>query len=73
MSNIIFLDVDGVLNSKFWDNDHQREISEGKYVDLSAVKLLGTLVNRTGAKIILHSGWRFWFDESMNPLKTATA
>ena len=30
MSNIIFLDVDGVLNSKFWDNDHQREISEGK-------------------------------------------
>ncbi|WP_022757978.1 HAD domain-containing protein [Butyrivibrio fibrisolvens] len=73
MSNIIFLDVDGVLNSKFWDNDHQREISEGKYVDLSAVKLLGTLVNRTGAKIILHSGWRFWFDESMNPLKPATA
>ena len=51
MSNIIFLDVDGVLNSKFWDNDHQREISEGKYVDLSAVKLLGTLVDRTGAKI----------------------
>lgn len=71
MSNIIFLDVDGVLNSKFWDNDHQREISEGKYVDLSAVKLLGTLVDRTGAKIILHSGWRFWFDESMNPLKPA--
>ena len=71
MSNIIFLDVDGVLNSKFWDNDHQREISEGKYVDLAAVKLLGSLVNRTDAKIILHSGWRFWFDESMNPLKPA--
>ena len=71
MSNIIFLDVDGVLNSKFWDNDHQREISEGKYVDLSAVKLLGTLVDRTSAKIILHSGWRFWFDESMTPLKPA--
>ena len=71
MSNIIFLDVDGVLNSKFWDNDHQREISEGKYVDLAAVKLLGSLVNRTDAKIILHSGWRFWLDESMNPLKPA--
>lgn len=67
MGNVIFLDVDGVLNSKFWDNDHQREISEGKYVDLEAVKLFGTLVKRTDAKVILHSGWRFWFDEAMNP------
>jgi hypothetical protein len=23
MSNVIFLDVDEVLNSKFWDNEHQ--------------------------------------------------
>ncbi len=69
MSNTIFLDVDGVLNSKFWDDEHQREISEGKYVDLEAVKLLGDLVRRTDAKVILHSGWRFWFDESMNPLR----
>lgn len=30
MSNVIFLDVDGVLNSKFWDDGHQREISDGK-------------------------------------------
>ena len=28
MSNVIFLDVDGVLNSKFWDNEHQREIEK---------------------------------------------
>ena len=69
MDNVIFLDVDGVLNSKFWDNDHQREISEGKYVDLEAVKLFGSLVKRTDAKVILHSGWRFWFDKAMNPLR----
>lgn len=69
MNNIIFLDVDGVLNSKFWDNDHQREISEGKYVDIEAVKLFGKLVKRTDAKVILHSGWRFWFDEAMRPLR----
>ncbi|WP_177201665.1 hypothetical protein [Butyrivibrio proteoclasticus] len=25
--------MDGVLNSKFWDNEHQREISNGKYID----------------------------------------
>ena len=69
MSNVIFLDVDGVLNSKFWDNEHQREISNGKYIDSEAVKLLGSLVKRTNAKIILHSGWRFWFDETMKPLR----
>lgn len=49
MSNVIFLDVDGVLNSKFWDNEHQREISNGKYIDSEAVKLLGSLVKRTNA------------------------
>lgn len=69
MSNVIFLDVDGVLNSKSWDNEHQREISNGKYIDSEAVKLLGSLVKRTNAKIILHSGWRFWFDETMKPLR----
>lgn len=60
MSNVIFLDVDGVLNSKFWENEHQREISNGKYIDPEAVKLLRSLVKRTNAKIILHSGWRAW-------------
>ena len=67
MGNVIFLDVDGVLNSKFWDDEHQREISEGKYVDIEAVKLFSGLVKKTDAKVILHSGWRFWFDEEMKP------
>ncbi|QFJ55082.1 HAD domain-containing protein [Pseudobutyrivibrio xylanivorans] len=67
MSNVIFLDVDGVLNSKFWDNEHQREISEGKYVDVDSVKLFSKLVKKTDAKVILHSGWRFWFDDKMKP------
>ena len=40
MSNVIFLDVDGVLNSRFWEDEHQREISEGKYLDIDSVKLL---------------------------------
>ncbi|SFN97186.1 Broad specificity phosphatase PhoE [Pseudobutyrivibrio sp. UC1225] len=65
--NVIFLDVDGVLNSKFWDNEHQREISEGKYVDVDSVKLFSKLVKKTNAKVILHSGWRFWFDDEMKP------
>ena len=62
MQNIIFLDIDGVLNSKFWDSEHQREISDGKLVDVEAVRLLAELVNRADARVILHSGWRFWFE-----------
>ena len=67
MNNVIFLDVDGVLNSKFWDDEHQREIREGKNVDIYAVKLFSKLVKKTDAKVILHSGWRFWFDDELKP------
>ena len=69
MQNIIFLDIDGVLNSKFWDSEHQREMSDGKFVDEEAVRLLAELVNRADARVILHSGWRFWFDEDLKPLR----
>ena len=68
--SVIFLDIDGVLNSKFWDDEHQVEISDGKYVDVEAVKLFAPLVKETGAAVILHSGWRFWFDEAMNPTRS---
>ena len=69
MSKVIFLDIDGVLNSNFWNNDHQKEISDGKYIDVEKVKLLSGLVQRSGASIILHSGWRFWFGEDLKPLR----
>jgi len=67
--SVIFLDIDGVLNSKFWDSGHQVEISSGKYVDDEAVRLFATLVKETGAAVILHSGWRFWFDGEMKPTR----
>ncbi|WP_026655635.1 MULTISPECIES: HAD domain-containing protein [Butyrivibrio] len=69
MQNIIFLDIDGVLNSKFWDEEHQREISDGRLVDAGAVRLLAELIKKADAKLILHSGWRFWFDENLKPLR----
>ena len=69
MSSVIFLDIDGVLNSKFWDDEHQKEISDGKLVDVDKIRLLATLVKETEAKIILHSGWRFWFDQDLKPLR----
>jgi hypothetical protein len=69
MGKVIFLDIDGVLNSNFWNEDHQREISDGKYIDAEKVKLLSGLVKESGASIILHSGWRFWFDAQVQPTR----
>ena len=69
MVNIIFLDIDGVLNSNFWNDSHQREISDGTLVDAEKVKLFSMLVKRTNAKIILHSGWKYWFDQDLKPLR----
>lgn len=70
MSRVLFLDIDGVLNSNFWNDNHQREISDGTLIDEEKVNILAVLVKRTGAKIILHSGWRFWFDSELKPLRT---
>ena len=58
---VIFLDIDGVLNSNFWNDTHQREISDGTLIDEEKVMLLGQLIRDTNAKVILHSGWKFWF------------
>lgn len=69
VSNIIFLDIDGVLNSNFWNENHQKEISDGTLIDAEKIGLLASLVHKTDAKIILHSGWRFWFDSQLKPLR----
>lgn len=49
---IIFLDIDGVLTHKFYENHETEDI------DVSKVKLLKHIVNETGAKIVLSSSWR---------------
>lgn len=69
VSNIIFLDIDGVLNSNFWNENHQKEISDGTLIDAEKIGLLASLVHKTDAEIILHSGWRFWFDSQLKPLR----
>ncbi|MCM1027123.1 MAG: HAD domain-containing protein [Roseburia sp.] len=68
MEKALFLDIDGVLNSKFWRDSHQREISDGTLIDEEKIRLLAGLVKETNAKLILHSGWRFWFDAEGRPL-----
>lgn len=68
MAKVIFLDIDGVLNCNFWNDNRQREISDGTLIDEEKVKMLALLTARTKAKIILHSGWRFWFDHELKPI-----
>lgn len=69
MMRVIFLDIDGVLNSKMWNSDHQQEIAQGILIDRAKVQLLSQLVRDTHAQIILHSGWRMWFDAQLRPLR----
>lgn len=69
MGKVIFLDVDGVLNSNFRNKEHQKEISNGTLIDKEKIKLLAQLVHKMNAEIILHSGWRFWFDNAGKPLR----
>ena len=70
MSKVLFLDIDGVLNSNFWNDSHKTEISDGTLIDEEKIKLLASLVKETDSEIILHSGWRFWFDTELKPLCT---
>ncbi len=70
MSKVLFLDIDGVLNSDLWNDSHREEISDGTLIDEGKIKLLAGLVKETDSEIILHSGWRFWFDTELKPLCT---
>lgn len=67
--NVIFLDIDGVLNSNFWNQEHQKEISDGTLVDETKIELLSKLVKDCSASVILHSGWKYWFDEEIKPMR----
>lgn len=68
MNKVVFLDIDGVLNSNLWNESHQREISDGTLIDMEKIRLLSKLIQSTNSKIILHSGWKYWFDSDLKPL-----
>lgn len=54
---VIFLDVDGVLNSRDWlvNNRVRTENS----VNQEKVKLLMEIVQKTNAEVVLSSTWRY--------------
>ena len=60
---IIFLDIDGVLNSEMYEASRKDDCGDG-YIDLSRVKLLADIVNATGAKIVLISSLRLDWDKN---------
>ena len=53
MSKVLFLDIDGVLNSDFWNDSHQTEIRDGTLIDEEKIKLLACLVKETNSEKIL--------------------
>lgn len=50
---VLFLDVDGVLNN--YDLIRTNGLD---YIDQSMVRLIGIIVSRTGASVVLSSTWR---------------
>lgn len=57
MNKYIFLDIDGVLNSKEWF-ERNKGVTGFAEINPDKVKLLKEIVSRTCAKIILSSTWR---------------
>lgn len=69
---VIFLDLDGVLNSDAYWNDRERGLGDGDWLqwwtdsfDPSAVEVLNKLTAETSAKIVFISNRRTWlpFDD----------
>lgn len=73
--NIIFLDIDGVLNDFYTlKKKRGRNVFEEPEPDLDEdkFKLLKELVDKTDAKIVLSSSWRFFFDkDTLKPINNA--
>lgn len=70
MVKFIFLDVDGVINSREWDRFYiENNFKYNPYIDpdidFRAVERINKLVEATGAEIILSSSWRFYLNETV--------
>ena len=60
---IIFLDIDGVLNSEMYEWSRGEDRADNR-IDLSRVRLLKDIVSATDAKIVLSSTWRLDWNKS---------
>lgn len=59
MSNVLFLDIDGVLNSTmYWWRNNPLPLGQAGAIDTNAVKHLNQIVEWANPTIILSSSWR---------------
>jgi len=71
MKNIIFLDIDGVLNTERWHlNEGHKDPQDqfGDDFDPGAVANLSLIIEETGADIVISSSWKFSGLESMQAM-----
>lgn len=61
---IIFLDIDGVLNSRAYDR--KRNWNEQTDIDETRLPLIKEIVDATDARIVLSSTWRQHWDKDTN-------
>lgn len=61
---ILFLDIDGVLNSRAYDC--RRNWNDKTNIDETRLPLVKEIVEKTGAEIVLTSTWRRHLDGAMN-------
>ena len=61
---ILFLDIDGVLNSRAYDR--KRNLDEQTNIDETRLPLLKEIIDATDAKIVLSSTWRQHWDKDPN-------
>lgn len=61
---MLFLDIDGVLNSRAYDC--RRNWNEHTNIDETRLPLVKEIVEKTGAEIVLTSTWRRHLDGAMN-------
>ena len=57
MRKVIFLDIDGVLNPKWWERKKPAD-RFGCLFDAKAVANLGKIVEETEAEIVISSSWK---------------
>lgn len=68
---ILFLDLDGALNSSQYMRANKEKWNSDKYcemIDPKAVLLLNKIIKETNAEIVISSSWRLMFDD-LNDLK----
>ncbi len=56
---IVFLDIDGVLNSEVYYKSVNTKVKDWDRFKPEAVRLLKQLLDETNAKIVIISSWRF--------------